>query len=411
MSYKSIHEQFVSGLNGTTLSEVSVQTAFGAASIFLRDTSFLLFGVHSSKIDCWFQLALDFTLLVVPVLLAQTVLSDVSTQLLIALCVCSLLTIPACIKQFYKNVNNSNQLSATSLLSTEMGMVRPFITNTRSFVLIATAIAILAVDFKIFPRRLAKTETFGSGLMDIGVGLFVFTNAIVSPEARGRHTHISCFVNKCVAIIQSLKASLPLLILGLARMLAVKGANYQEHITEYGVHWNFFITLAVTKVLSTILFVIVDPMWSGPLSVVLAVFYQYWLSTCGLSQYIQLGLDGRGGRSGLIDANREGIYSCVGYLAIYLAGVLTGRFLFKKRTKLCDWLWFFVTLTTISTILWCLLSYCVTAVQPISRRMANTTYVMWIVALGIFLVCTFLLEDLIITGLKSIVQFQILNLF
>ena len=75
------------------------------------------------------------------------------------------------------------------MLSVEMGMVRPFITNTRSYVLIGTAIAILGVDFKIFPRRLAKAETYGSGLMDVGVGMFVFMNAVVSPEARGKHKY------------------------------------------------------------------------------------------------------------------------------------------------------------------------------------------------------------------------------
>ena len=64
---------------------------------------------------------------------------------------------------------------------------------------------------------------------------------------------------------------------------------------------------------------------------VLAVLYQYWLSCCGLSQYIEHGLEGTGGRQGFFDANREGIYSCVGYLAIYLAGVQIGIFVFKNR--------------------------------------------------------------------------------
>ena len=50
MSYKLVQEQFVSGLNGTTLAEVSVQTAFGATSVFLRDSIFILLGVHSTKL-------------------------------------------------------------------------------------------------------------------------------------------------------------------------------------------------------------------------------------------------------------------------------------------------------------------------------------------------------------------------
>ena len=47
-----------------------------------------------------------------------------------------------------------------------------------------TAIVILAVDFRVFPRRLAKTESFGVSAMDIGVVFFVISNALVSPDAR-----------------------------------------------------------------------------------------------------------------------------------------------------------------------------------------------------------------------------------
>jgi hypothetical protein len=50
--------------------------------------------------------------------------------------------------------------------------------------LLVTSICILAVDFPVFPRRFAKTEDFGFGLMDIGVGAFVFVSGLVSQEAR-----------------------------------------------------------------------------------------------------------------------------------------------------------------------------------------------------------------------------------
>ena len=60
----------------------------------------------------------------------------------------------------------------------------PFITNYRSSMLVVTAVCILGVDFPVFPRRFAKTETFGFGLMDIGVGSFIFASGLVSQEAR-----------------------------------------------------------------------------------------------------------------------------------------------------------------------------------------------------------------------------------
>ena len=57
----------------------------------------------------------------------------------------------------------------------------------RSYVNIATAIAILAIDFHIYPRRFGKVETYGTGVMDAGVGAFVVANGIVSSEARGKY--------------------------------------------------------------------------------------------------------------------------------------------------------------------------------------------------------------------------------
>ena len=50
------------------------------------------------------------------------------------------------------------------------------------------------------------------------------------------------------SIIKSVKSSIPLLVLGVGRLVATKSTDYQEHVTEYGTHWNFFFTLAVVKV-------------------------------------------------------------------------------------------------------------------------------------------------------------------
>jgi phosphatidylinositol glycan class W len=72
------------------------------------------------------------------------------------------------------------------ILDLPMSQHRPFITHFRAFVNIAAAIMILAVDFQVFPRNFCKTETYGTGLMDIGVGGFIVSNGIVSPEARGK---------------------------------------------------------------------------------------------------------------------------------------------------------------------------------------------------------------------------------
>ncbi|GFR92970.1 phosphatidylinositol-glycan biosynthesis class W protein [Elysia marginata] len=190
-----------------------------------------------------------------------------------------------------------------------------------------TAIAILAVDFSVFPRRLAKSETYGFGGMDNGVGFFVIANAIVSPEARGKH-----FLRPMVSQLKHcLKGCVPLLVLGFGRLLAVKGTDYHEHVTEYGVHWNFFFTLAALKLTSTVLYSLIRVNQSVVAGLTITCVHQTVLSVFGLSSYVMDGRDGTGSRVGILDANREGILSIPGYLAIYVFGVALGKFLFEKR--------------------------------------------------------------------------------
>lgn len=85
------------------------------------------------------------------------------------------------------------------------------------------------------------------------------------------------------------------------------------------------------QILVTIVFTVIPVSLSGALAIILTVCYQYLLNMHGLKEYILHGSDGKGSRSGILEANREGIYSCVGYSAIYLAGVSIGSFVFQKR--------------------------------------------------------------------------------
>ena len=71
--------------------------------------------------------------------------------------------------------------------------------------------------------------------------------------------------------------------------------------------------------------------WYGVTGIILALLYQYLLSACGLREFVLYGTEGDGSRLGLLDANREGLCSCVGYLALYLIAVQFGKFLFFKR--------------------------------------------------------------------------------
>jgi len=80
------------------------------------------------------------------------------------------------------------------------------VTILRGVASLSTVICILAVDFDVFPRRLAKSEWFGTGLMDIGVGAFCFSAALVTRRSTA-------------SIAKTVRAVVPLLVLGLARLL------------------------------------------------------------------------------------------------------------------------------------------------------------------------------------------------
>jgi phosphatidylinositol glycan class W len=52
------------------------------------------------------------------------------------------------------------------------------VSSFRTMLFIITSVAILAVDFAVFPRLHAKTHDFGFSLMDIGVGYFILCHSM-----------------------------------------------------------------------------------------------------------------------------------------------------------------------------------------------------------------------------------------
>ena len=270
--------------------------------------------------------------------------------------------------------------------------------------MVVTCICILAVDFRLFPRRFAKVETWGTSLMDMGVGSFVFSAGLVASRpvlaerAAGRVTPLT------TRLARSLRHSLPLLALGVVRLLSVKGLDYAEHVTEYGVHWNFFFTLGFlppfVALFQSALGLV--PSYAG-LAVLLGGLYQVVLESTELKAYILAGP-----RTDLLSMNREGIFSFCGYLAIFLAGQDTGMYVLPRNPKGVFGITagaskrgtLLLTLAA-STAAWTALYLLCTdftygAGLTVSRRLANLPYVLWVVASNSGLLFAFCAADVLL---------------
>ena len=283
----------------------------------------------------------DFFLNVGTILFVTTVYSSAPALLNL------LLVFPAILISFSPKVmeppNASSEVSsskssedATKSSATPLGAlsVRGFLTTYRGAMMNFTCLTILAVDFRVFPRRFAKVENWGTSLMDLGVGSFVFSAGVVSARAilRGRLIGVkkepTSFPNR---LLSSMRHSIPLFVLGLIRLYGVKGLDYAEHVTEYGVHWNFFFTLAFLPPfveLSDMLTTVILPSHEL-LSVLFVLVYEIVLDNTTLKAYILVSPRG----PSILSKNREGIFSFIGYLSIYLAGRGTGMIVIPGSTS------------------------------------------------------------------------------
>ncbi|KAE8244550.1 hypothetical protein A4X13_0g6501 [Tilletia indica] len=239
--------------------------------------------------------------------------------------------------------------------------IRPFLTIYRAHMMLMTIICILAVDFPIFPRAFAKCETWGTSLMDMGVGSFVFSLGLVSagPPLRRtilrtattttqRRTPTSSPLSPSSSsssspppppltqqLTQDLRRSLPILLLGLIRVLLVKSTEYPEHVSEYGLHWNFFITLGLLPFIGTLVRACLARSSSKKgkkkegrvidFALLLAVLFQAILWFTPLQTWA-ISNDLNRKTADLISANKEGIVSFPGYVILYLLGLDLGAY-------------------------------------------------------------------------------------
>ena len=280
----------------------------------------------------------------------------------------------------------------------------PFLTAYRSTVSFLTFVAILAVDFHFFPRRFAKTEVTGYGLMDLGAGSFVVSGGLVSQFARNKSKSNSSSLDRMGGRMYEVMKKVvfhcfPLIVMGIVRLITTKGIEYQEHVSEYGVHWNFFFTISFVTIFSSL--VRTAPVLNDELvPVLLLIIYQYFLSHCGIQEYIENAPRFNEGTNGVMSslcnffaANREGILGIMGYLVLFLSSESIGQYCLwdrslidsepkpgnrSDRTIYCRR---GIRLLLVSLFLW-VLHWLTTSVLgiPVSRRSTNASFISWTLA-------------------------------
>lgn len=371
-SYKELHESFMQNNNGTTAIDTFVTILPNFFTPFVL--RYLL--VHFSVVNYFHKICLEFLCIVVPIILATTVAAE-SRYLLLGV---SALTFFCLYKKKVCNVHELWELKVQNKKEWQC------ITYLRSLVFLLTVHCILAVDFNIFPRYLAKTEKFGYSLMDTGVGLFVFCNAIV-PSKISKYGLVK-------SLEQNAKSCIVLLMLGYARMMVLKGIDYHEHVTEYGIHWNFFITLAITKIVGISILYIFKEKTAWLSGIVLMLMYEISL-TCGLKDWVF----GSVGRDTFLTANREGIVSCLGYVNLFLVSSYIGhivheKYEYKLEKDILNKLSLSVCISWAGT-------FVTNWVFDTSRCLANISYCCYIFAIGSTMFTLFYMYELSDVPIKS----------
>ncbi|XP_039142027.1 uncharacterized protein At4g17910 [Dioscorea cayenensis subsp. rotundata] len=368
---KHLKEEFVSNLTGSSMLEIAALSTIVPALVVIRQWS--SFGHAESKNwrSSLTTVTMDFICVVLPVLLIFTVLAD--WVYIFALLLLVLLLICILSRRLLLILKEGSQF---------LSSIRATILSYRVSVVVVTCLCILAVDFRIFPRRYAKTETYGTGLMDLGVGSFVVANALVSRQARFAQP---------VSLKSAFRSVIPLVVLGFGRLIFTKGADYQVHVGEYGVHWNFFFTLAGVVMLASM--INIHPKYCGMFGLLILGGYQTCLRS-GLSVYLlsnERALD-------YISQNKEGIFSIFGYWGMYLLGVNLGHSLFfgnVASAKYENFQWTRLRVCTFSFLMWLLTLVLNNHVERVSRRMCNFAYVTLVLAQNFQVLSILMLSDFI----------------
>ena len=272
----------------------------------------------------------------------------------------------------------------------------PALTHLRAIIMLQTVFCILAVDFPLFPRHAAKTLTHGHSVMDLGVGAVVLIGALTRRRHRSPSPGEAAerpLQRRSSQLVRVVSRHAPLVLVGLARVLAVRATAYHEVHSEYGTHWNFFFTLAGVALALEAMRPPTARAAFGMGACVLVAHQAALLG--GLAEYVI-----HAPRVGLVSANKEGLVSLAGYLGLALVGSAMAEAL-TPCTSTRAWRARLGWLGALDGLLWAAAAAADSLVQPTSRRLCNLAYVLWVLAQVVFTLCLCLACNLKRPGLRS----------
>lgn len=365
------HSKFVSTLTGCAQKELFLTFLITMLGLLIRNLTlpwiFLGQRYDTNRRTYWLKFLADVIFLCLPCLLATTILSNhLSMMTTVMTVILGFLLIFVLIEASeHQNVSMSLRQSWIRIIE-EQHRPTKFVTYFRSLTMILVTVAILAVDFPIFPRKYAKTEQFGHSLMDVGVAAFIFQSAIGSRMAKSSSSGRTLSNHSRPWYLTSTSL---LFALGFLRAIVLEVIGYPQHVTEYGVHWNFFFTMAAVRTLYSIL----PSCYPLILSIIFGICHQTMLKSTGLQQWI---LDETANkRENLWEANAEGLTSLLGYLTIFYASLAVGDFMARTSIRLKSWIRRCFQLLLISLFLFTAQIFMERYVDAPCRRVVNITYI------------------------------------
>ena len=246
--------------------------------------------------------------------------------------------------------------------------------------------------------------------MDVGVGSFIVSDALFTRLDTPSKVRGLLGDRKK----QGLWNSLQLAAVGVLRIIAVKAISYHEHVGEYGVHWNFFLTLAVVKLVA----LVIPTKACGLLGITIAVSYQTALVAFGVNAYVNAHERDWGN---LFSLNKEGIISLVGNVSLHCLARSFACFS-KMRTltelrratqdQTRDTVYTHVYYTIVFTaVCWGLGWFLDVSLERVSRRSVNAAYIFWVLANNLTWLCTCYLTRLVLDQYQKLHLFRAINKF